>query len=322
MDRPPPHKKLTRILEEQLNRLPPPVHAVVSALKNACLQTLRAFLPEPVGPPAKKVPPTPGASAGRPSRPGQYPPQPGATKPPAVPNPRQYPSPPNGQRPKGSARPGTTEDDLDEDKPTTLLGTDVTTGHKIWLSLNERFHATYCIGANGTGKSTLLLNMILSDIRLNRGLCVIEPHGDLVRNVLAAMPEERLKDAIYLDLTDCTSSFGLNFFECPVGADLTEVAKVASFVMHTFEKVWSVGTETPRLAQVLRNTTRLLIENRGMTFSEISLLLFEDGVREKLMRRLSNIHTKLFWSQYNKKTPRDREELIASTINKVDAYLN
>jgi Type IV secretory system Conjugative DNA transfer len=140
--------------------------------------------------------------------------------------------------------------------------------------------------------------------------------------VIAAIPEERLKHVIYLDLTDCTSSFDLNFFECPVGADLTEVAKVASFVMHTFEKVWSVGTETPRLAQVLRNTTRLLIENRGMTFSEISLLLFEDGVREKLMRRLSNIHTKLFWSQYNKKTPRDREELIASTINKVDAYLN
>ena len=68
----------------------------------------------------------------------------------------------------------------------------------------------YVIGANGTGKTTVILNMILSDLRLNRGLCLIEPHGDLVRNVLAAMPEERLKDVIYFDLTDSHHSFGLN----------------------------------------------------------------------------------------------------------------
>jgi hypothetical protein len=164
--------------------------------------------------------------------------------------------------------------------------------------------------------------MILSDIYGNHGLCLIEPHGDLTRNVIAAMPERRLKDVIYFDITDSAASFGLNFFECPPGADLTEVAKVASFVMHLFEAVWDVGPETPRLAQVLRNTTRLLIENPGMTFAEISLLLWEDGAREKLVRRVTNTQTKLFWSQYNRRDPRAREELIASTINKVDAYLN
>ena len=136
------------------------------------------------------------------------------------------------------------------------------------------------------------------------------------------MPKERLNDVIYLDITDSSSSFGLNFFECPEGADLSEVAKVASFVMHTFEKVWQVGPETPRLAQVLRNITRLLIENPGMTFAEIPLLLWEDGVREKLVRRVRNTQTGLFWQQYNRKSPRDRDELIASTINKCDAYLN
>src|SRR5437762_13470057 len=111
--------------------------------------------------------------------------------------------------------------------------------------------------------------MISEFINHRLGLLVIEPHGDLTRNVIAAMPEKRLKDVIYLDITDSASSFGLNFFECPAGADLTEVAKIASFVMHVFEKVWAVGPETPRLAQVLRNTTRLLIENPGMTFAEI-----------------------------------------------------
>jgi hypothetical protein len=128
---------------------------------------------------------------------------------------------------------------------------------------------------------------------------------------------------IYLDIADSTASFGLNFFECSPGADLAEVAKAASFVQHLFETVWSAQTETtPRLAQVLRNTTRVLIENPGMTFAEISLLLWEDGAREKLVRRVSTTQTRLFWSQYNRRDPRAREELIASTINKVDAYLN
>jgi hypothetical protein len=218
-----------------------------------------------------------------------------------------------GTRPQPQAR---------VDNASIVLGTDIQTGQKVTISLKELLQSLYGIGTTGSGKSTLLLNMILSHIRLKRGVCLIEPHGDGTKQLIAAMPEERLKDVIYLDITDSTASFSLNFFECPAGADLTEVAKIASFVMHVFEKVWQVGPETPRLAQVLRNTTRLLIENPGMTFAEIPLLLWEDGVREKLVRRVTNTQTKLFWSQYNRKDPRAREELISSTINKCDAYLN
>ena len=207
--------------------------------------------------------------------------------------------------------------------PPTVLGDDVETGEAVGLTLDERMQGLYVIGSTGTGKTTLLLNMILSDICANRGVGLIEPHGDLTRAVIAAMPERRLKDVIYLDITDSTTSFGINFFETPPGADVSEVAKVASFVQHLFEAVWSAQTETtPRLAQVLRNTTRVLIENPGTSFAEIPLLLWEDGVREKLMRRVSSTQTKLFFQHYNRRDPRSREELIASTINKVDAYLN
>jgi len=220
----------------------------------------------------------------------------------------------NGTRPQTPAP--------DESRIRTVLGTDIQTGAAVSISLEELLLGLYGIGATGTGKTTLVLNMIIDFIKHGLGLCVIEPHGDLTRNVIAAMPEEMLERVIYLDLTDGTSSFGLNFFERPPGADVTEAAKVASFVMHVFEKVWAVGPDTPRLAQVLRNTTRVLLENPGMTFAEIPLLLWDDGVREKLVRRVTNTQTKLFWSQYNRKAPRERDELIASTINKCDAYLN
>jgi hypothetical protein len=204
----------------------------------------------------------------------------------------------------------------------TPLGTDIATGRAVSIPLEARFQGTYCFGVTGAGKTTGMLGMIQSDINLNRGVCVAEPHGELVRDVLAGIPQERLDDVIWLDITDSTSSFGFNFYEVGPGADETEVAKVAAFVMHLFEAIWAVGPETPRLAQVLRNITRLLIENPGMTFSEIPLLLWDDGVREKLVRRVTNTQTKLFWQQYNRKDPRARDELISRTINKVDDYLN
>jgi hypothetical protein len=210
----------------------------------------------------------------------------------------------------------------EEQRLATVLGTDAATGEAVAIPFAGRFQGVYCVGATGTGKTTLLLQMILSDICLKRGVCLVEPHGELVRAVIAGMPKERLGDVLYLDLTDSTSAFGLNFFEVEPGADATQVAKVASFVMHLFEAVWEVGPETPRLAQVLRNTTRVMIENQGMTFAEIGLLLWDDGVREKLVRRVTNPQTRLFFQQYNRKSPRDREELIASTMNKVDSYLN
>jgi hypothetical protein len=291
METTPLRTKLAKILDAKLPKLPKPLRAFLTVLRNVlCDTTPPQKPPQPIRPPVKTLPPHPVP-----------------TKPPGPPDGRIKPPLPTTR----TAR-----------RITTVLGTDATTGQAIGLSLEERFQGLYIIGANGTGKTTVILNMVLSDIYNNRGLCLIEPHGDLVRNVLAAMPEERLNDVLYLDLTDPTASFGLNFFECPMGADVTEAAKIASFVMHLFESIWNVGFETPRLATVLRNTARVLIENPGMSFSEIPLLLWEDGAREKLVRRVRNTQTKLFWSQYNKKVPRDREELTASTINKVDDYLN
>lgn len=76
----------------------------------------------------------------------------------------------------------------------------------------------YIIGTTGTGKSTLLANLILADIRQGLGVCLIEPHGDLTNTVLAGMPANRLSDVIYLDMTDSQFPFGLNpcLFLCKI----------------------------------------------------------------------------------------------------------
>jgi type IV secretory system conjugative DNA transfer VirD4/TraG family protein len=303
-----------------LRRLTQPAIDWLIAVKQANPDTPLEKLPEPVRTKVKQllaraIPDSPAGICRMP------PPQHTLTRP-AVQDAALHPALPHRPAPNGHTNGTRPQPGFPDESMSTVLGPDCETGEPVTISLKERLLGLYVIGATGTGKTTLDLNMILSDIHQKRGVFLVEPHSDLTRAVIAAMPEEQLKDVIYLDLTDSTSSFGLNFFESPAGADVTEVAKIASFVMHVFEKVWNVGTETPRLQQVLRNTTRVLIENPGMTFAEIPLLLWEDGVREKLVRHVSNTHTRLFWSQYNKKVPRDREELTASTINKVDAYLN
>jgi hypothetical protein len=207
----------------------------------------------------------------------------------------------------------------------STLGRAIDTGEEIGLTASEREQALACFGAIGSGKSTLALNLILQDCRSGRGVVLIEPHGDLTRAVLAGLPESRLDDVVYLDLTDCaTAPFGLNPFQCDDLQDAAAVAKTANFVHHTFMRTWDFGHHTPVLAMVLRHVTRLLIENPGSSFSDIPLLFHEDTAREKLVSNVTAAapHTKAFWQQYNTLSPKERRELRASTENKIDAYLS
>lgn len=191
----------------------------------------------------------------------------------------------------------------------------------IAISQTARQQGLYIIGTTGTGKSTLLANLILQDIEQGLGVCLIEPHGDLTNSVLSGIPEHRLMDVILLDLMDSEYPFGLNLFECGNVTDMNEVARTASFVFHVFQKVWGVGESTPRLSQVLRNVTYTLIENPDTTFAEIPLLLWDEQAREKLIANVKNQQSQLFWVRYSKMSAREKREYVESTDNKADAYL-
>lgn len=219
----------------------------------------------------------------------------------------------------------THQDHISQSCPTpySIIGTDL---HKedvdIAISQKARQQALHIIGANGTGKSALAGNLILQDIQQGLGVCLIEPHGDLTKAVLANMPSNRLQDVIYLDVADVNYPFGLNLFECPLPRSLRNMAATASFVSHVFEKVWGAGVDTPRLMQNLRAVTRTLSENPGTTFSEIPLLYSNDTVRARMVDNLSNPSIISYWQDYERKTPRDRDIYLESTLNKVNAFLD
>jgi hypothetical protein len=203
-----------------------------------------------------------------------------------------------------------------------LIGTNVASGAAVYISEKARQQGLiHLVGVSGSGKTTALHNLIHQDLAAGRGLALIEPHADLTKAVLATMPKQRLSDVILLDLMDCGDSpFGLNIFERPQPYTPTEVAKTASAVFHIFEKAWGIGPQTPQLAMVLRHVTRVLFDNRA-TFAEIPLLLQDEVVRERMVRRVTNPHTKAFWEAYERKSSREKADFVASTLNKVDAYL-
>ena len=202
------------------------------------------------------------------------------------------------------------------------IGIDVVTGQEVFLSQQARQQGLIdLIGVSGSGKTTTLHNLIQADLTFGRGLALTEPHGDLTRAVIATMPENRLQDVILLDLMDCGEyPFGLNIYARPEPYTVTEVAKTASQVFHIFAKAWGIGPQTPQLAMVLRHVTRTLISNRA-TFAEIPLLLQDEAVRAAMVKHVTNPHTRAFWEAYNRKSSREKAEFTASTLNKVDAYL-
>jgi len=203
---------------------------------------------------------------------------------------------------------------------TTNLGKDLQTNEKIGIPQEDRKRVIYILGTNGTGKTTLLDNIMLQDIEAGHGLCFLDPHGDAIKDILIRIPSNRENDVILLNPLHTSMPFGLNPFACPDPSSDEQVALTSGFVMHVFERVWGVGPETPRLAQVLRNVTISLIEN-DLTMAEIPRLLQDSTFRSGVVRNVKNDQVRLFWQAYGNLKPSEQLERVDSTLNKIDAFL-
>ncbi|MGE0229256.1 MAG: type IV secretory system conjugative DNA transfer family protein [Dehalococcoidia bacterium] len=203
-----------------------------------------------------------------------------------------------------------------------VLGTDVATGSPVTLGLAERQQGTYVIGKPGTGKTTLIEHMVVQDIERGLGVCVLDPHGDLIDAVLSRIPQEREHDVILLDAADTEFPFGLNLFECSDLGDRALVGRVATQAVEVFEKLWGETSWGPQLAQVLRNCAYTMVENQGYTLTEVRRLLTDDEFRARLVANLTLPQAREFWElEYNPLPKREQLQRVSSTLNKVDEFL-
>ena len=126
----------------------------------------------------------------------------------------------------------------------------------IGLTLEERRRHAYIIGATGTGKTTLLMQMIYKDIQKGKGLAIIDPHGDLAEKLIGVIPENRIKDVIYFNPYDIEFPIGLNVLEIPKGLSNVELQREKDFITSTlisiFHKLYDARYSGPRMEHILR----------------------------------------------------------------------
>ena len=158
-----------------------------------------------------------------------------------------------------------------------VLGTEVETGQSVQLTDEARRQGVYLIGTTGTGKTTLLQNIAYQDMSnpTRPGLCVLDPHGDFIDDLLDRVPEDRLDDVILFDPADIEYPMGLNLFECNLD-DPRQVDRVCSELVGTLRKLFFYSWG-PRMEDVLRHSILTLIAWPGATFLDLMWLLTDDG---------------------------------------------
>ena len=194
---------------------------------------------------------------------------------------------------------------------------DPTHQQPLHLSDAARRLGTYVIGTTGTGKSTFLQSLILQDIRAGYGVCVLDPHGDLVSHIRTIIPEARQKDLIYFDPSDDESAIPFNILKDTA----THPHLIVSGIVGAFKKVWN-DSWGPRLEHILRHSLMALVSVPEATLADLPRLLTDKRHRERVLWYATDPQVKSFFKQeYEKYTPRFQQEAIAPILNKVGQFL-
>jgi hypothetical protein len=189
---------------------------------------------------------------------------------------------------------------------------------KFGIKEDDRRRHMYVIGKTGMGKTTLLENMIIEDIRAGRGVGVVDPHGELAEKILEFIPENRIQDVIYLNPQDLDHPIAFNPLE-QVGTEFRHL--VASGIMGVFKKIWP-DVWSARMEYILNNSLLALLEYPGSTLLGIMRLLSDKEYRKKVVDNLKDPVVKSFWvNEFAKYTQRLESEATAAIQNKVGQFV-
>ncbi|MEK7547760.1 MAG: DUF87 domain-containing protein, partial [Patescibacteria group bacterium] len=192
-----------------------------------------------------------------------------------------------------------------------LLGHNIYRGDKteIRIKQEDRFRHFYVIGQTGTGKSSIFQVMIRQDLKNNEGLCVIDPHGSLIEDILPFIPRHRADDVIYFDPSDLERPLGINLLE---GDTWEEKEMVALDAMNIMIKLFDEEVFGPRIQDYFRNgCLTLMSDPAGAALTDMVRLFTDDDFAKVKRAHVTNPIVASFWDHQMAKTgAREKQEMI------------
>ncbi len=187
------------------------------------------------------------------------------------------------------------------------------------IKRKDRRQHMYVIGKTGTGKSALLKNLAMQDIYNGDGVCLVDPHGEFVEDILHKIPAHRLQDVIYFNPADQDYHIGFNVLELP---DPRYKHLVASGLMGIFTKMWA-NVWSARMEYILNNAVLALLDTPDSTLLGIPRLLVDKSFRQKIVSNIKDPVVRAFWiHEYESWQEKFRSEAIAPIQNKVGQFLS
>jgi hypothetical protein len=186
---------------------------------------------------------------------------------------------------------------------------------KVGIPADIRARHCYIAGATGTGKSTLLTNMMVQDIAAGHGVGLLDPHGDLVKVVLRHIPRNRIGDVVLFDAADNEFPFALNILEA---RDESERERIVAETVMALERYFPASWG-PRLEQILQYSIRtVLCAIPGATLADVERLLTDSEFREETLQRTNDPRLLSFWSSQFDRFPKSA---IDPVLNKLSVFL-
>ncbi|GHO76439.1 hypothetical protein KSD_42100 [Ktedonobacter sp. SOSP1-85] len=220
------------------------------------------------------------------------------------------------------------------------LGTSTHAGRSVPVRFppSELLKHKFVIGRTGKGKSTLFHHLALAHLSTclqpDPGLCVIEPHGDLIEDLLGLLPPEREEEVVLLDLHQQGFPPGINPLDATQVASLEEADLIVSHLLTTFKGIWSTAWG-PRVENVMRFSLKALFEaNRTLvhtdphqgpaqqyTLLDLTVLLNKQSFRARVLDLVEDVHVLDWWHQYYERLDaRMQDEITTPVLTKISAF--
>lgn len=204
-----------------------------------------------------------------------------------------------------------------------VLGNNVYRGTSkpVHFKKKDRSRHQYIIGKSGSGKSALLSYMARQDIWNGEGVCVIDPHGDLVEDILTYVPKERAKDVIIFDPADQERPMGLNMLQARNTAEMDLISSQATEI---FIKLFGDEIFGPRIQHYFRNACLTLMEDteEGATLIDVPRIFTDDAFLKYKVKKVKNPVVKSFWqNEYANTGDRERQEMIPYFSSKFGPFI-